>query len=96
VGFVNSVTHYVLIAIDQQRFLTRAFLFGAAFNIVSNLILIPRYGYVAAAIVTALSEVALFLPFYYCVRKNLTTLPWLELVWRPVVSAAPMNWASGH
>jgi len=90
VGFINSVTHYVLIAIDQQRFLTRAFVFGAAFNIGSNLLLIPRYGYVAAAVVTALSEVALFLPFYYCVRKNLTALSWLELFWRPVVAAAAM------
>jgi len=90
VGFINSVTHYVLIAIDQQRFLTRAFLFGAGFNIASNLLLIPRYGYAAAAAITALSEVALFIPFYYCVRKNLTTLPWLDLFWRPGVAAAVM------
>jgi O-antigen/teichoic acid export membrane protein len=90
VGFINSVTHYVLIAINQQRFLTKAFTFGAAFNILTNLLLIPRYGYVAAAIVTALSEVALFLPFYYCVRKNLTTLPWGEIFWRPGAAAALM------
>jgi O-antigen/teichoic acid export membrane protein len=90
VGFINSVTQYVLIAINQQRFLTRAFLFGAAFNILSNLILIPRYGYIAASMVTALSEVALLVPFYYCVRKNLTTLPWVDLFWRPAVAAAVM------
>ncbi len=90
VGFINSVTHYVLIALNQQRFLTRAFLFGAAFNILSNLILIPRYGYIAASAITALSEVALLIPFYYCVRKNLTKLPWMDLFWRPVLAAAAM------
>jgi O-antigen/teichoic acid export membrane protein len=90
VGFINSVTQYVLIAVDQQRFLTRAFLFGASFNVISNLFLIPRYGYAAAAAITALSEVALFIPFYYCVRKNLAPLPWLELFWRPGVAAAAM------
>ncbi len=90
VGFVNSVTHYVLIAINQQRFLTKAFVLGAAFNIISNLIMIPRYGYLAAAAITALSELALFLPFYYCVRKNLTRLSWLELAWRPVLAASAM------
>nr|MBC7244858.1 oligosaccharide flippase family protein [Chloroflexota bacterium] len=90
VGFINSVTHYVLIAINQQRFLTKAFVFGASFNILTNLLLIPRYGYVAAAIVTALSEVALFLPFYYCVRKNLTTLPWVDVFWQPTAAAALM------
>jgi len=90
IGFINSVTQYVLIAINQQSFLTRAFLFGASFNILSNLLLIPRYGYVAAAVVTALSEVALLIPFYHCVRKNLTTLPWLDLFWRPGAAAVAM------
>jgi O-antigen/teichoic acid export membrane protein len=90
IGFINSVTQYVLIAIDQQRFLTRAFVFGVGFNILSNLLLIPRYGYAAAAAVTTLSEVALLIPFYYCVRKNLTTLPWVDLFWRPGAAAAIM------
>jgi O-antigen/teichoic acid export membrane protein len=90
IGFVNSVTNYVLIAINQQRFLTKAFLFGAVFNILTNLLLIPRYGYVAAAVVTSLSEVALFLPFYYCVRKNLTSLPWLAIFGRPAIAAGLM------
>jgi O-antigen/teichoic acid export membrane protein len=90
VGFVNSVTNYVLIAINQQRFLTKAFVFGAAFNILTNLLLIPHYGYVAAAVVTSLSEVALFVPFYYCVRKNLTSLPWLAIFGRPAIAAGLM------
>ena len=89
-GFVNSVTQYVLIAIDQQRFLTRAFVFAAGFNIGVNLLLIPRYGYVAAAAVTALSEVALLVPFYYCVRRDLTSLPWLEVFGRPGLAAGLM------
>jgi O-antigen/teichoic acid export membrane protein len=91
VGFINSVTHYILIAIDQQRFLTRAFVIGAAFNVISNLVLIPRYGFAAAAAITALSEVALFVPFQYSVRKNLTTLPWLDLFWRPTAAAVVMG-----
>lgn len=90
VGFINSVTHYVLIAINQQRFLTKAFVLGAAFNILTNLLLIPRYGYMAAAAVTALSEVVLFIPFYYCVRKNLTTLPWIAVFGRPAIAAGLM------
>jgi len=98
-GFINSVTQYVLIAIQQQSFLTRAFVLGAVFNIAANVLLIPRYGYVAAAAVTALSEVALFIPFYYCVRKNLTTLPWLDVFWRPGVASlvmAVMLWLLRH
>ncbi len=90
VGFVNSVTQYVLIAVDQQKFLTKAFAIGAVFNLLGNALLIPRYGFVAAASMTALSELALQLPFYYCVRKNLTTLPGAEIFARPVSAAAAM------
>jgi len=91
VGFINSVTQYLLIAINQQRFLTRAFLIGLAFNIVANLIFIPQYGYQAAAVITILSEIALFLPFYYGVRKHLTSIPWLSLAWRPTLSTLFMG-----
>jgi len=90
VGFINSVTQYVLIAIDQQRFLTRAFLIGVTFNVVANLLLIPRYSYQAAAVNTILSEVALLLPFYYCLRRNLGPIPWAHLAWRPAAAASAM------
>jgi O-antigen/teichoic acid export membrane protein len=90
IGFINSVTQYVLIAIQQQSFLTKAFVLGAVFNIFTNVLLIPHYGYMAAAAVTALSEVVLFIPFYYCVRKNLTSVPWLDVFWRPGTAAVAM------
>ncbi|HXV97841.1 MAG TPA: flippase, partial [Anaerolineae bacterium] len=90
-SFVNQVTQYVLIAINQQRFLTKAFIIGVTFNVVANLILIPRYGYRAAAITTILSEWALLLPFYYAVRKNLCPVPWFDVFWRPTVAGAVMG-----
>jgi O-antigen/teichoic acid export membrane protein len=89
-SFVNSVTQYVLIAIDQQRFLTRAFLIGVAFNIIANLLVIPAYSYKGAAVVTILSELVLLAPFYYAVRKHLGPLPWISLFWQPAVASAVM------
>lgn len=90
-SFINQVTQYVLIAINQQRYLTRAFVIGVSFNIIANLILIPRYGYQAAAITTILSEWSLLLPFYYSVRKNLCVVPWFDVIWRPALAAAAMG-----
>jgi O-antigen/teichoic acid export membrane protein len=89
-SFVNSVTQYVLIAIDQQRFLTKAFLIGVAFNLVANLIVIPTYSYRGAAVVTVLSELALLVPFYYSIRRHLGPLPWLSLIWQPAVASLVM------
>jgi len=94
-SFVNSVTQYVLIAIDQQRFLTKAFLIGVTFNVAANLIAIPLFSYKGAAVVTILSELALLIPFYHAVRRHLGPLPWVSLFWQPVVAAAVMAGVMG-
>ncbi len=89
-SFVNGVTQYVLIALDQQRFLTRAFAFALAFNLVANILLIPAYSYRASAVIMIFSEIALLLPFYYCIRRHLGSVPWFSLAWRPALGAAAM------
>ncbi|NPV07598.1 MAG: oligosaccharide flippase family protein [Anaerolineae bacterium] len=92
-GFVNSVTQYVLIALDEQRYLTRAFVIGVSFNLLANLATIPLFGYRAAAAVTVLSELALLIPFMRRVYRHLDPLPWLDLVWRPAVATLVMGLA---
>jgi O-antigen/teichoic acid export membrane protein len=92
-SFINQVTQYVLIAINQQRHLTRAFVIGVLFNLITNLIFIPFYGYRAAAVTTIFSEWVLLIPFYLLIRKNLCTVPWFDVVWRPTVAAAVMGGA---
>ncbi|MBP7961098.1 MAG: polysaccharide biosynthesis C-terminal domain-containing protein [Caldilineaceae bacterium] len=91
IGFVNSVTQFVLIAVDQQRYLTRAFLFGVLFNVVGNILLIPSFGYIGAAVVTILSELSLLVPFYWSVRKHVGTVPWAAIIWRPLVAVGVMG-----
>jgi len=90
-SFINSVVHYVLIALNEQRFLTRAFLIGLVFNIIANLIAIPALSYRGAALVTVLSELALLAPFYYALRKHMPPLPILDIFWRPAVAAFVMG-----
>ncbi|TVR20250.1 MAG: hypothetical protein EA396_10900 [Anaerolineaceae bacterium] len=99
-GWMNSLTQYALIAVDLQRMITRAFVVAVTFNIVTNLIFIPRYGYQAAAVTTILSEIVLLLPFAVLMQSALGRLRWLDMVWRPVVAGAAMGaviavlWAS--
>ncbi len=82
IGWINSLTNYVLIALDQQKAMRWAFLAGVSFNIIANLIFIPQYGYRAAAIVTILSEAVLLVSFYRLLRKALAPVPWLALLWK--------------
>ncbi|MBI3914654.1 MAG: oligosaccharide flippase family protein [Chloroflexi bacterium] len=92
-SFVNSVTHYVLIALGQQRFLTKAFVAGVVFNVVGNIIVIPYLSYVGSALVTILSEIVLLVPFFYAARKNLAPISLLAIFWRPALASALMGGA---
>ncbi|MGQ9766632.1 MAG: oligosaccharide flippase family protein [Anaerolineae bacterium] len=87
IGFINSVTQYVLIAVNQQRFLTRAFIIGVAFTTLANLIFIPRFGYVAAAVILIPAELSLFIPFTIAVHRHVAAIPWPKLLAPPLLAA---------
>src|SRR5204863_9848510 len=64
IGWINSLTNYLLIALAQQRALRWAFLAGVSCNVIANLIFIPLYSSRAAAGITILSAVVLLALFY--------------------------------
>lgn len=55
-AFVGAVLTYTLIAAGKQLLLTLPYVIATAFNIVANLLLIPKYSYVAAAYITVATE----------------------------------------
>lgn len=84
IGWINSVTNYVVIAINKQRALTWTFIAGLTFNVIANLIFIPRveFGYPAAAVITSLSELLLLVLFYLVLRRDLGRVYWLRTMWK--------------
>lgn len=90
-GWMNSLTQYALIALDLQRRITIAFFCAVLFNIVTNIVLIPPYSFVAAAITTIASEFVLFVLFAILMNRGLKTrLNWAEILWRPAVATGVM------
>lgn len=89
-SFVNGLLQYVLIALNRQQLITRAFLIGAAFNLITNLLLIPHYGLYAASVVTILSEIVLLLVFLPILRREGIMPPLIQIAWRPALAAAVM------
>jgi O-antigen/teichoic acid export membrane protein len=86
IGFLNSVTQYVLIAVGQQRFLTRAFVIALAWTALSNMLLVPRFGAVAAAALLIPAELSLFIPFWWAVRRHVGPISWTGMLARPVLA----------
>ena len=91
VGWINSVTNYVLIALGQERVQVRAFVIAVTFNVVANLIFLPLYSYRAAAAITILSEIVLLAIFNVYLRQGMPNVGWLRLLWRPAAVTAVMG-----
>lgn len=87
VGWLNSVTNYVLIALGLEHLQPRAFALAVGFNIVANVLFLPRFSYVAASIITILSEMVLLSLFYFFLRQKWPGLDWAGLLGRPLLVA---------
>lgn len=95
-SFVNGLLQYVLIAINRQTSITRAFAIGAVFNIVVNCLTIPlvgAYALHAAAITTILSELVLLAVFWPVLRAERLAPPLVKLAWRPLAATLAMGMA---
>jgi O-antigen/teichoic acid export membrane protein len=90
IGWMNSVTNYVLIALGVEKRLTNAFIAGVAFNVIANLIFLPRYSYIAASVTTIVSEIVLLGLFAYYLRPVMPDVRWMKLLIRPLAVTALM------
>ncbi|HLH71865.1 MAG TPA: flippase, partial [Chloroflexota bacterium] len=90
-SYLNGLTQYALIAVNHQRFITIAFLIATSFNLIANFLLIPRYSFLAAAVVTVLSEIILMLPFLYAVGQRIGMPNWLQTAGKPTLAGLAMG-----
>lgn len=67
--YVNAVLLYTLIAGNRQSKIIVVVGIVTFVNLILNLLLIPKYGYIGSSYVTVLSEFLIFLG-YYCLLKN--------------------------
>ena len=73
--FVNNAFIYTLTAMNRQLDFTRLSLFALAVNVGLNLVLIPLYGYLGAAVAATLTELALFAGGWWLLRRQQLSLP---------------------
>ncbi len=70
-AFINTLFSFILIANGKQAKLLRINLYGVLFNIITNLIFIPYYGFIAAGITTFFSELIIITLTYRECQKGL-------------------------
>ncbi|HYP40008.1 MAG TPA: flippase [Chloroflexia bacterium] len=87
-SFINGVTQYVLIALNLQRLITRAFVATVVVNLAANLALVPLIGIYGAALATILSELILLGPFLLWTGREIGTVPLPSLAIKPILAGA--------
>lgn len=60
-------------------------------NIVGNIILLPRYGIISAAIMTLVSEGLQGIFYFYFVKSRITKFAFFRNLWQPFIAAAVMG-----
>jgi O-antigen/teichoic acid export membrane protein len=99
IGWINSVTNYTIVALGLERRLTLGFVIGVLFNFFGNILLIPHYGFVAAALTTIASELLLLLVFSWYLHQRMPGIGWMALLWRPAAAGGVMlavTWAAAQ
>lgn len=93
VCFTNSIYAHYLMPYGRDWLCLVSRLLGAAVNIIANLILIPRYASLGAAIATMLAEMAVFGMQCWHIRKDIPLYRYIMNT-VPYISAGVIMWAA--
>ncbi|MEA1907586.1 MAG: flippase [Euryarchaeota archaeon] len=81
----------LLVSIDKQNEMAIIVGTTAFVNVILNLILIPSFSYVGAAVATIITETMLFGLYIYLLSKYLYILPFRKIVTGPIVASLVMG-----
>ena len=87
----TSVYAYVFTALGRQRLYTGCAVVALLSNIGLDLLLIPFYSYIGAAVGTLVAETALFLSGLVMLQRLGGPLAGMSLIWRPCLAALALG-----
>ena len=93
-GWINSLTNYVLIALNRQRYVLLASGARVVFTIVANLLFVRTFSYIASAWIIIGGELLLVLLFYADLRRHLGPVGWVRTLGRPMLAGLAMGAAT--
>jgi len=88
--FVNYLIGYLLNSIEKQKIFTLTTGACALFNIILNIILIPKYSYKGSAFATVLTEALNFSLLYYFAAKSGYKLDIFAICLKPITAGIAM------
>jgi O-antigen/teichoic acid export membrane protein len=88
--YMSEFLGYLILIQDKERSIARAVVISSSFNCILNLFLVPRFGYLAAAGMTVLTEIVLLAQYFWELREILREFNWFHSFLAPLLSAMLM------
>lgn len=98
--FARSPFERLLESSNRQIVITKALIIGVVFNVILNLIVIPRYSYIGASVVTVLTDVIVFVLLFRSIKgigvsfSRNTKLSLIKIVIASAVMGFALNYLS--
>lgn len=89
--FASELLGYIVVIDDKENRAARAILVSTGLNVVMNLLLVPALGFVAAAVMTVVTEAVLVGQYLWLQRAMLRRLDWGRTLVRPLIAALTMG-----
>lgn len=88
--FFGNISNAILLASNLQKKLMYALSFCAAFNLIANLIVIPRFSYLGTAATSAVTEFLVVAITFFLIARNLSYKPKIEGLYKTLVAGLVM------
>jgi O-antigen/teichoic acid export membrane protein len=89
--FLSEFLGYIVVLDNQERLVARSVLISSVVNVAANLIFIPWFGYIAACIMTVLTEMILVTQYIFILRKKLAGVNLKNSILRPILAVSLMG-----
>ncbi|MCX7682149.1 MAG: flippase, partial [Anaerolineae bacterium] len=90
-GWINSLTNYVLIALNRQQYVLVASGIRVIFAVAANLLFVGRFSYLASAWILVAGELLLMWLFCSDLHRQLGPVGWGGVLGRPLLPALVMG-----
>ena len=89
--YTSELLGYVVLITNREKLVARAVVVSTALNVVMNLLLVPRYGLIAASMMTVATECVLVVQHLWNLRPLTQSIGWGEAFIRPLLATVVMG-----
>jgi O-antigen/teichoic acid export membrane protein len=89
--FLGALFSNIIIAANRQKRLAQIYFVGTIFNVIANLIFIPKYSYFGAAATTVATELLVTSLMVYVIYKTINFIPsFLRILFKALLASLLM------